>query len=377
MKKNKICVYTCITGDYDKIKELEIKEAGIDYYFFTNNKELKSSTWNVIYIDNDGLDNIRFARKIKVLGHDILKDYDVTIWLDGASYIRKSAKEFLDRYCDLEKYSLIGFKHNYRDCIYDEAVECIKVRKDKKLVVKKQMDLYQKNKYPKHNGLIESTVLIRNFKNKKLNKVMKNWFSEIKKCSYRDQLSFNYVAWKNKFDFKLLDMNVFDNEYFGWEKHKVTGNRNLDNFYVYFGKDTEFSYGHFLEGKYKKENDSYILEFKTLRKCTEFKVEFAIFSGILFDNLKINVDNLESSNLVNYRKYFEYQIFDESIPTVFLYGDFSKNQLVRLEIKMQILDDEFYLKLLKRFNLALITVVNSSKENRIFPKIKNFFKKNK
>ena len=56
-------------------------------------------------------------------------------------------------------------------------------------------------------------------------------------------------------------MNVFDNEYFGWEKHKVTGNRNLDNFYVYFGKDTEFSYGHFLEGKYKK-----------LIKCTEFKV---------------------------------------------------------------------------------------------------------
>ena len=38
------------------------------------------------------------------------------------------------------------------------------------------------------------------------------------------------------------------------KKHKVTGNRNLDNFYVYFGKDTEFSYGHFLEGKYKKEN---------------------------------------------------------------------------------------------------------------------------
>lgn len=180
MKKNKICVYTCITGDYDKIKKLEIKEAGIDYYFFTNNKELKSNTWNVVYIDNDGLDNIRFARKIKVLGHDILKDYDVTIWLDGASYIRKSVKEFLDRYCDLEKYSLIGFKHNYRDCIYDEAVECIKVRKDKESVVKKQMDLYQKNKYPKHNGLIESTVLIRNFKNKKLNKVMKNWLLEIK-----------------------------------------------------------------------------------------------------------------------------------------------------------------------------------------------------
>lgn len=32
-----------------------------------NNKELKSSTWNVIYIDNDGLDNIRIARKINLI----------------------------------------------------------------------------------------------------------------------------------------------------------------------------------------------------------------------------------------------------------------------------------------------------------------------
>lgn len=30
---NKICVYTCITGNYDKIKELEFKKDGIDYYF--------------------------------------------------------------------------------------------------------------------------------------------------------------------------------------------------------------------------------------------------------------------------------------------------------------------------------------------------------
>ncbi len=70
--KNKICVYTCITGNYDKIKELDFKEEGIDYYFFTNNKNLTSKTWKVIYIENDGLDNIRLARKIKVLGHEIL-----------------------------------------------------------------------------------------------------------------------------------------------------------------------------------------------------------------------------------------------------------------------------------------------------------------
>lgn len=375
MNKNRICIYTCITGDYDEIKELQEKEKGIDYYFFTNNKNLSSDTWNVVYIENDeNLDDIRLARKIKVLGHEIIKDYDVTIWLDGASYIKKSVREFLDKYCDLKKYSLIGFKHNHRDCIYDEALECVKVRKDKESIIKRQMNVYKKNKYPMHNGLIESTILIRNFKDKKLNKVMEDWFREIVKYSYRDQLSFNYVAWKNKFDFKLLDMNVFDNEYFGWEKHKVLQNKKIDKFYVYFGKDNDFSYGSFLEGKYSEKDGRYIIEFDILKQCTEFKVEFATFNGILFKNLTVSLDNLESSNLVNYSKYFEYQIFDSGIPTIFFYGDFSKKQKVKIEINMQVLDDDFYLQLLKRFNLTLISVINNSSKNSLISKIKMFLK---
>ena len=166
----------------------------------------------MIYIENDGLDNIRLARKIKVLGHEILKKYDVTVWLDGASYIRKSIYQFLQKYCDLERHALIGFRHNFRDCIYEEALECIKVKKDSEETVKKQMDKYCHLKYPKYYGLIESTILIRNFNDEQLNKVMNDWLLEICNYSYRDQLSFNYVAWKNNFKFDLLDMNVFDNE---------------------------------------------------------------------------------------------------------------------------------------------------------------------
>ena len=45
--KEKICVYTCMTGNYDSIKEIPKKEAGIDYYCFTNNKNVKSNTWKV------------------------------------------------------------------------------------------------------------------------------------------------------------------------------------------------------------------------------------------------------------------------------------------------------------------------------------------
>jgi len=46
----KVCVYTCITGDYDNLKEIKNKEKNIDYYCFTNNKNIKSNTWKVEYI---------------------------------------------------------------------------------------------------------------------------------------------------------------------------------------------------------------------------------------------------------------------------------------------------------------------------------------
>ena len=41
-----------------------------------------------------------------------------------------------------------------------------------------------------------------------------------------------------------------------------------------------------------------------------------------------------------------------------MYGNFKKNQKVRFEIEMLILDDEFYLSLLKRLNESLMEVMN-------------------
>ena len=88
--KNKICVYTCITGDYDAVKEINC-EKGIDYYLFTNNKNLKSNSWKVIYIENeDNLSNVKLARKIKILGYPSITDnYEVNLWMDGAVEFKK------------------------------------------------------------------------------------------------------------------------------------------------------------------------------------------------------------------------------------------------------------------------------------------------
>ena len=88
---DKICVYTRITGNYDNLHEIEKIEKNIDYICFTNNKNLKSNTWKIIYIEDAKLDNQRLSRKIKMLGHPyILKNYEISVWIDASVVFKKS-----------------------------------------------------------------------------------------------------------------------------------------------------------------------------------------------------------------------------------------------------------------------------------------------
>ena len=86
----KLCVYTCITGDYDNLHELEVQEKNIDYFCFTNNKTLKSKTWKSVQIEDKSLDNCHLARKTKILGHPAINGkYEVYVWADADVIWRK------------------------------------------------------------------------------------------------------------------------------------------------------------------------------------------------------------------------------------------------------------------------------------------------
>ena len=217
---NKICVYTCITGNYDNLIEINNIEEGIDYICYTNNKEIKSKTWKVEYIQDDNLTNVQLARKIKILGTPKLAKYDVVVWIDGRIYFEKSIKDFIKEYVDLKNYDLVGFKHFCRNSINNEMIANYEIEKIDITGLNKLDKFYKKEKFPDNCGLIETTLLFRNFNNTKLNKAMQDWFNMILEYSYRDQLSFNYVEWKNKLKVKYLDINIWDNEYFKFNLHR-------------------------------------------------------------------------------------------------------------------------------------------------------------
>ena len=77
-----------------------------------------------------------------------------------------------------------------------------------------QVSKYLKEGYPQNNGLATNPILLRKHNDINVIKTMEDWWLEIKHNSRRDQLSFNYIAWKNNFNFEYLKGDSRKNEYF-------------------------------------------------------------------------------------------------------------------------------------------------------------------
>ncbi len=76
------------------------------------------------------------------------------------------------------------------------------------------MTNYSYSGFPKDKGLITGMVILRRHNKSDCIKVMEQWWSEISYNSKRDQLSFNYSAWKHGVKFNYLDGDSRENEYF-------------------------------------------------------------------------------------------------------------------------------------------------------------------
>jgi len=222
----RIAVYTSIFGGYDNLIDDQLQMEGVDYICFTD-RDIKSDTWEVrkstpIYTDSN-----RNAKKYKVLPHRYLGEYDWSVWIDGNIKIHSDIRPL----CSGEPYKVYDHMKVFdaRDCIYDEAETIlnfgkinsertpergIKNWKDNPKLIVDQMNRYISEGYPKNNGLATNPIILRNHKDSAVIAVMEDWWSEIKYNSKRDQLSFNYIAWKNQFNFVYLQGDSRNNEYF-------------------------------------------------------------------------------------------------------------------------------------------------------------------
>lgn len=219
LMNKKIVVYTAIFGDYSGLID-QPKLKNVDYICYTDKKDLKSKRWQIVNVSQPiKNDNTRSNRYYKILPHKHLSEaYDISVYIDGNVLILKDFSDLITEKISGAKMSCFDHNQNKGDatnCIYKEYEAILEIArssgnfKDNPEVMKKQVEGFKADGYPKNNGLITASILIRKHFDQEVIDLMEAWWHIVLNQSKRDQLSFNYVAWKLNFNsLALIDGDV-------------------------------------------------------------------------------------------------------------------------------------------------------------------------
>lgn len=211
--------YSAIIGDYDNVKSPEYINPELDYILFTDNRTITSDVWKVIYVDKpNDLDNSRFSRIFKILGHKYLGEYDYSIWVDGSIVFTSDPIEYIKQ--NRGYSSILCMPHHELCCAYEEAEACLSLGKGNATEITKQIERYREESFPDHYGLISGGVIVRELHDDELNKTMETWWDELLNGCGRDQISFGYSCWKNHFLYDTANISVAQNPFFELGLHK-------------------------------------------------------------------------------------------------------------------------------------------------------------
>ena len=213
--KGKGAVYTCILGD-KKLMQPEEVDAQLDYICFTDNKEKWGTTegvWQYCAIEDAGdMEERLLESRYKIMPHELLEDYDYSIWVAPDIKVTGNILRFCEIYGEGRRF--LGFSSAKEDCIYEDMSVTHMRMDDLNIDIRKKLVRYEKEGYPRHNGLIDSRIMARYHRDKSMCEVMEAWWKEIQDCYSFMGNVFNYIAWKQNFPFSICNLFLYLNPYF-------------------------------------------------------------------------------------------------------------------------------------------------------------------
>ena len=218
---NIVC-YTAVIGGYDNVVDPTKLSNGVDFICFTD-KPFASKVWRCLPIPSEleYLSDVKKQRIIKICPHRYLSQYDISIWIDGNIAVVGDLNDFIKQY-NLETNTFFSRIHPSRNCIYKEANACKMMKKDVVDKIDEQIAKYQSEGYPKNAGMVETCILLRKHNARECKMIDNAWAIELLQYSHRDQLSFNYVCWRDNFlpGHLVNELKMNENKYFRMRMHQ-------------------------------------------------------------------------------------------------------------------------------------------------------------
>lgn len=217
----KIAIYTANFNNKDCLRSpMNYRDnPNIDYFEFVDTVESEKVYPYTQVLEDITLDDVtKNARKLKILGHPLLKNYDILLWHDSNIQLDTSYISHLMEVSLSNKTFITTFSHPNRNDFYSEAMTCIRVKKDNHFKILRQAIHYFFSGLPAHNGLQSTGILIKN-NNYFDQNFLDIWWHNTLRFSRRDQLSLAYTVYKSTMLIGYIEGNIFDNNYTKYHNH--------------------------------------------------------------------------------------------------------------------------------------------------------------
>lgn len=234
-------VYTAIFGGYDRLEPIKF-QSNCDFIFFTD-VQVEVPGWKVVQCDVGEYSSVLMNRKLKILGHRYLSNYDDSLYIDGNIVLTKSPDELIDLLRDSGTSFAAPF-HPFRNCIYQEGEYLLKsdrLSSVEKAVLRQQLGRYREAGMPVFYGLSENNVIFRRHKEVPVAQMCSLWWREFSAGCPRDQIALPYALWKTGvtlerikegprysscyFDYRLHVSNVSPYSIINWIKLMIIKRR--------------------------------------------------------------------------------------------------------------------------------------------------------
>ena len=206
-----ITVYTCIAGNYDVLVP-QPKFPNVDYVCFAETERpYKYKNWSVVpFISPKDLKNSPLINRFhKILCFNEFDHGNFSIYIDGNVKLETNPQDFV-KILKKNNLTIGAFKHPQRNSIFEEFEACLEQKKISEDEIRRAQELFlemKKEGYEQKGNLTANYILVRKKDDKQLVSAMQDWWEIVLNKIGRDQLSMQYVLWKN--DIEVLEMDDF------------------------------------------------------------------------------------------------------------------------------------------------------------------------
>ena len=191
-------IFTTIFGDYDELQQApEFKSW--DTVLFTDTEPKDAKGWDLNIIKTD--DPKKTSRYVKICIHKLMPSYDIFCHIDGNMILIMPPPS-----------EPIWGLHRGGRGLYSEAKEVIRLGKDSSDIVNSQVNRYRSEGISGRINVTENGFHVRR-NNKLVNRMHELWWEEVKKGSYRDQISMPFIREKYQWNPDGLVKDVVSRKY--------------------------------------------------------------------------------------------------------------------------------------------------------------------